>query len=228
MDAPKSRRRPFQYTLRTLLIVTALVAIFASVFGAKFRQAHRQRGAVKAVAAKVDTAALRYDWQWEYVPVRGSQRIPRGPLWLRDLLGNDYFDDVVYVDVRGPQVDDALAAELLGFPRLRFASLTGGPLTDAGLGSVARLRQLEVLRLDETQVTDAGLRRLAGLKELKTLSLEDTQLTDEALAELEGLAQLEKLNVNGTRVTREGVARFRRAMPRCEVFLLNPFPATEP
>ena len=171
---------------------------------------------------------MKYDWQWTYAGSPATARIPRGPMWLRNLLGDDYFDDVVDAAIAGRQATDELAEKLSWFPRLRSASFTRGPLTDAGLEHFGRLRQIQVLRLDDTGVTDVGLRRLVGLTQLKDLSLENTQLTDAVLAELEGLAHLEKLNVNGTKVTPDGVARFRRAAPKCDVFLLNPFPATEP
>ena len=78
-------------------------------------------------------------------------------------------------------------------PSLRTVSLSGTPLTDAGLDGLAEVGSLQDLILTETKITDAGLAKLAKCKNLKTL------------------------NVEGTGVTEAGVAALRKALPQLEV-----------
>jgi hypothetical protein len=78
-------------------------------------------------------------------------------------------------------------------PSLRTVSLSGTPLTDAGLDGLAEVGSLQDLILKETKITDAGLAKLAKCKNLKTL------------------------NVEGTGITEAGVAALRRALPQLEV-----------
>jgi len=78
-------------------------------------------------------------------------------------------------------------------PSLRTVSLSGTPLTDAGLDGLAEVGSLQGLILTDTKITDAGLAKLARCKNLTSL------------------------NVEGTRVTEAGVAALRKALPQLEV-----------
>lgn len=78
-------------------------------------------------------------------------------------------------------------------PSLRTVSLSGTPLTDAGLDGLAEVGSLQDLILTETKITDAGVAKLAKCKNLKTL------------------------NVEGTGVTEAGIAALHRALPQLEV-----------
>jgi len=79
------------------------------------------------------------------------------------------------------------------FPSLRTISLSGTPLSDAGLDGLAEVGGLQGLILTDTKITDAGLAKLARCKNLKSLSVE------------------------GTRVTEAGIAALRKALPQLEV-----------
>lgn len=79
------------------------------------------------------------------------------------------------------------------FPSLRTISLSGTPLSDAGLDGLAEVGGLQGLILTDTTITDAGLAKLARCKNLKSLSVE------------------------GTRVTEAGIATLRKALPQLEV-----------
>ena len=134
-----------------------------------------QRDAVKAIVAA--TGTVGYDFQqFHYV-----RDLP-GPKWLVDLVGIDFFADVVSVTIRTPQ-------------------------TDAILLQVGRLHRLKWLDAPSVQVTDAGLARLAGLPEIRSLSCSGApELTDAGLAHLAGLGRLEALSIYGTRIEGSGLA----------------------
>ncbi len=66
---------------------------------------------------------------------------------------------------------EALGEKLTGRDDLRFLSLVGTKMTDAGMVHVGAIGGLETLLMRETKVTDEGLAHLAGLRQLKVLSL---------------------------------------------------------
>lgn len=67
---------------------------------------------------------------------------------------------------------------------LRFVELNHANIGDAGVKSLCRLRNLEVLSLIGTDVTDESVPRLMRLKKLKVLSISRTKITEAGAAEL--------------------------------------------
>ena len=59
---------------------------------------------------------------------------------------------------------------------------------------MAKLQNLEDLRLDDTKITDAGLKDVAKLKQLTFLYLGSTQ------------------------ITKAGVAELQKALPKCKIY----------
>ena len=86
-------------------------------------------------------------------------------------------------------------------------SLAGSKIDDAALESLKGLSaQLVWLNLANTAVTDAGLKTLAGLKNLRRLHLEKTAVGDDGIASIKDLAELQYVNLYGTKVTDKGLA----------------------
>ena len=79
-DPPKHRRRWWQLSLRTLLIV---VTVFCILLGITVKRARDQRQAVEAIEALGGKTHYRHD---NHIY---SSRL--GPAWLRRLIGNNYF-----------------------------------------------------------------------------------------------------------------------------------------
>jgi CheY-like chemotaxis protein len=88
---------------------------------------------------------------------------------------------------------------------LRFLSLAGTRITDAGLEHVRALTGLRELHLDGTAITDGGLSQLCELGDLEVLDLKDTAITDAGLARLKPLRNLKGLYLTRTAVTDEGI-----------------------
>jgi hypothetical protein len=79
-------------------------------------------------------------------------------------------------------------------------------ITDAGLAHLAKLGQLEELKLSGViDLTDTGLVRLRGLKNLRTLDLSGTMVTNDGLAHLSGLTGLQKLDLSVNQITNSGL-----------------------
>ena len=86
------RRRWFQYSLRSFLI---LLTVFAVWLGVVVNRAREQREAVKAIEAL--GGVVLYDWEFNGLPLPTVRENPNGPHWLRQLVGDDFFQDVQVV-----------------------------------------------------------------------------------------------------------------------------------
>lgn len=66
-------------------------------------------------------------------------------------------------------------------------------VTNAGLKELAKLKNLQMLKLFSTEVSDAGLKELVGLHKLQMLDLSYTKVTNAGLKELAPLKNLRSL-----------------------------------
>jgi len=218
---PKSRRRWYQYSLRTLLIFVTLAGCGFGWLGIKVREARQQQADVAAIAK---VGYVQYDYQFDSQGNEMPDAKPPGPAWLHELLGDDFFCRVYRVVINLPyasdadrdhvdgltMLTDADLEHLAGFTRLKQLFLDGTHVTDAELNHLEGLTQLEVLRLSDTQVTDAGLEHLKVLPQLEWLRLDGTQVTDAGLENIQGMIELRGLWLVGTNVTDAGLEHLKR------------------
>ena len=195
----------FQFSIRSLLLLTVVVAIACSWLAAERQQARKQEAAVEAI--KELRGSVWYDYQWDvstaWITVNHEE--PPGPTWLRTLLGNDFFANVAYVALPSPQVTDAGLEHLKRLSQLQWLQLARTQVTDAGLEHLKGLSGLQMLDLNDTKVTDAGLEHLKGLSRLRWLGLFNTRVTDAGLEHLKGFSELRSLGLRGTKVTDAGL-----------------------
>jgi Leucine-rich repeat (LRR) protein len=160
---PKPTRviRGLRFSLRTFFV---LLTIFCLVFGWRINRARLQELGVEGV--RNSGGLVVYDFQ---LGGDGQTGAP-GYRWMHDLLGIDFFADVVLVDYRK------------------------GPIQD--VSPVARLPWLNVLILSDTQVSD--VRPLAELSGLESLVLNNTPVQD--ISPLKDLTNLQTLFLAGTHV----------------------------
>ena len=240
----RGRRRGIriQYTLRTLLAITAVIAWFV---GHSAQSARDQRLALDVVREKHGRVA--YDWEphvdgvtSDCLPVDLGQHgasIP-GPAWLRRIIGDDFFQNVVVIRLhtacdadlklfarmkylrilildRSHVTDDGMCfvGQMRGLEELRLGLTT---ITDAGLAELDTLTHLRELRLEGTRVTDAGVRAIA-LMPLECLVLDGTQITDEAVDALARISSLKYLAVRRTRLSARSIETVRGLLPDCEI-----------
>jgi hypothetical protein len=220
------------------LAFVLLVSIALSWLAVKLERARSQRQAVEAIVQS--GGVVWYDYQ---LNDRGQYYVSRPkppfPTWMRQLLGDDFFFDVLNVDagdftdktmthlaqlsrlkrlgLTDTQVTDAGLAHLEGLTNLEWLSLSGTQVSDAGMERLRGLGHLRSLDLDYTQITDAGLAHLEGLTSLQQLQLIDTRVTDDGLEHLEGLVNLKELYLWHTQVTSEGAKKLREALPECRI-----------
>ena len=198
----KGRRRWFQYSLRTLLLVMLLASVGMSWFSVQMRRAEKQQAAVRAISEAGGGAV--YDFQ-----VSGTDQYIDGatnpwPMWLYEAVGIDLLANIAAVNI----ATDAEMKELASLQHVR--SLSAHHLTDDGLRHVATLGELQELLLQGSQVTDAGAEHLKGLSTLRTIDLGRTKITDAGLRHLEGLRQLQLLSVWGNKITDAGLVHIAK------------------
>jgi hypothetical protein len=180
MLAAIARRRWFQFSLRTLAIVTALVAI---VLSWQAQRLHHQRKAIAAIRQLGGQTA--YDYQ-----MRGETQ-PPGPMWLRRLTGDDFFASVAVVKVNpGSRIYRVVSSGgNVGVP----LSTKTIHLTNEDLKTICSLEGLRYLDLSGTDVTDQHLPHLETLKSLTTLYLDDG-VSDQGRARLQTTLPATRIN----------------------------------
>ena len=134
--ATKSKCRLLRFSLRTLLVCMLIVCVTLGTLGWKVQRAKKQRAAVAWVQKLGGEVIYNY--------VKGEAKsVQPGPKWLRELLGVDFFDEVVYVVIQNEQLSDV--TPLAGLPSLTRLNLKDTQVKD--VTPLARLMSLTHLNL---------------------------------------------------------------------------------
>jgi hypothetical protein len=160
MKQPKLRW--YQWRLRSLFILTLLVAIGMSWLAVTMRDQRKQHEAADAIE-------------------KAGGKVKSEPTWLGELLRDDSLVKVTGVYFLDGAADDAGLVHLQRLNQLQWLRLNSPNITDAGLLHLQGLSQLHYLKLNSTEVTDAGLANLQGLTQLERLDLTCTKVTDEGI-----------------------------------------------
>ena len=86
-------------------------------------------------------------------------------------------------------------------------------VTDAGIASLAKFKELRRLHLDNTKITDKALATIANFDHLEYLNLYGTEVTDAGLGHLKGLKNLKKLYLWQTKVSKDKAEELKKALP---------------
>lgn len=199
-DGRPTKRRIFQYSLRTALVLLTAACI---ALGLKTEGVRRQRQLVRIVESSHGHAI--YDYQYDEDDPFADPS-PPGPKLLRAVLGDDYFADLVSISVEGLADEDV--ARIAKQTTLRHLSISGG-IGDEALESIAHLSRLEKLNLHGGRFSAAGLDRLANLPRLRALTIGETALTDLAARSIGRLTRLEQLSLENTRLASRQVQHFK-------------------
>ena len=148
----------FQFSIRSLLLLTVAVAIPFSWLAVEIKWTREQKEAVEALMKM--GGSVYYDYEidvFSYQTIRGAH--PPGPAWLRAVIGDDFLINPVYVGL--PQkVSDVDLKHLEGMKQLRILDLSNTRITDTGLEHLKELTQLRWLDLGHTKVSNEGVKRL--------------------------------------------------------------------
>jgi hypothetical protein len=142
----------FQFSIRSLLVLTVAVALPCSWLSWEMKGASKQTEAVQEIYKLGGSSGYDFEAKQGGNPFA----IPPGPAWLINLLEVDFFGTVVSVDVGLPSTSHAGLAHLEALAQLQSLGIHGTGVTDAALARLAALTQLQGLDLSGTPVTDAG------------------------------------------------------------------------
>ncbi len=219
---PLLKRRWMQFSLRGLLFATLIAAVGLGTLTPAVRRANQQR-AVLAMVEKYG-GQVRYDFEDPQLGTGTPRRHPATNRRLRKLLGDDFFDRVVAVEIRArsysdlsaspPALNDDEFRQITALSELRILKIDESRLTDEGAGRVSWLVNLEELRLTSPFITDRTLEAIARLPKLRRLCLMSPQITDAAIDTIGSMKDLQQVNLTGTRVTREGLNRLHQLLPK--------------
>ncbi|MBN2291622.1 MAG: hypothetical protein JXM70_04305 [Pirellulales bacterium] len=196
---PKPKLRWYQFSLRTLLIVTLIAAIGFAWVGYRIQRVRNQISATAELEKLGADIGFYSQVDWNELPT------PDRWLWK-------CFDDnpVHYINSSRTPITDTNLKHLKELTNLRVLKLVDTQVTDNGLEYLKGLTSLQALDLKVLQVTDAGLENIKGLTNLQELWLEGTQVTDTGLEHLKGLRRLFTLSLSGTQVTDTGLEHLKR------------------
>ncbi len=201
----KRRLRWFQFSLRTLLLLTLVLAVLLATWKTSVQPYVAQKRAADKLAkigAEIELA-------------------PGEPSWMRSLLGEAYTMDVVMVRLEGKEFADRDLAPLADLPQLQRLFLDYVPITDEGLKQIEHLTNLREISLGKTRVGDAGLAHLAKLRNLQSLDLSGNAITDRGVAHLRGLDKLVTLELSKNRITGVGLAHLLKLKAIEKLWLNN-------
>ncbi len=175
--------------------------------------------------------AVDYDWQVDDHYLRTQATGPKAPLWLRKILGDEYFQEIVVVripeepfpppnfDHPGEEGDptkferafdaDQLAC-LDGLDRIESFELERGELKPEGLARLGRMSRLKDLTLITSPLDADGLAQIGRLSNLESLCLDLEPGPGTDLEFLDRLPKLKELQILGGSITETGLARIGR------------------
>ena len=170
-------RRLVQYRLRTLLILTTIVAV---TFAWWSYSARRQRLVVEEI--RRHTGRVWYSDEKGGSPSSYSH-VSYWPKWLVDALGKDYFYSPRAVHFKRLTIGTSVFSD--GHFELPNSPVINPDVQDDLLACLRYLPGLVAVDLSYTSITDTGLEHLKELTALKELDLAGTLVSDTAVERLQ-------------------------------------------
>lgn len=208
----RPRRVWLRFSLRTFLVLVAVASLW---LGWIVSRARNQRIAVEAVQAAGGT--VLFDFQETAPRTWSTAGVPRGPSWLRERLGAEYFDTPVYAGLFNTRQGEEWIAAVNRLPSIKTLLLSGRHVDDATLVRLNGSTALVELHLSNSAISDEGLKELGKFPNLHWLVLNHTKITDGGAMHLAALKSLREINLKGTAISREGIEKIRGAVAGVKV-----------
>jgi hypothetical protein len=187
-------RLRFQFSIRSLLVLTVAVAIPFSWLAVEMENAREQREAVAAIKSHGGDVLYECEMSgWEGCDIDPEELRYRAPTSPIKCLGIDFFHTPACVWCEGQKITDAIMIPICSLPTLK---------------------RLDLL---ETCVSDAAIDRIGQLSNLKSVTLEGSTIGDEGLRQFSSIKTLLLLDLRGTKVTNTAVAELQKKLPRCHI-----------
>jgi len=184
----QAKRRWFQFSLRSLLVVMLVLPMVLGVYARYRARSQRQWRLVnelKAAGGIFDLViADQREPEVEQVPFLQWQK----------RLGIDLPQGLKSFTIFKSVEPGATLANLAEFPQLESLALCDGTVKDEDLAILAKLPRLRFLRVDSDHITDQGIAALEGCTNLHNVVIEGNQLTGKGLAVVAKLPNLKVLH----------------------------------
>lgn len=207
------RRRWYQFSLRTLLVLMLVLPIGLGWYAHARNKSLKQWEAVRALrAAGEKLRALRDDELLE-----GEQAILPAPAWQK-AMGVDLPQELKVFLSRYSKFTDAEAAHLAELPQVTIIQVRG-ETTDKGTALITKRPKLECLTLNSPHLTDESLKILADFRDLEVLDIRTAPITDQGLAYFSNHPKLTFLAVDSPLITDKGLASVATCAKLEQLFL---------
>jgi hypothetical protein len=230
-----SRASPLRFSLRSLLVLIALVAVGLGVFAFWRDTKVREQRAADTILDRggsvgwVDGRPLAKRPRWvqrlawvlpeECLNTVCSIDFPRDPTDADLALLDDLPHIKTLYLVRAKNVTPAGLAHLASLSEVQYADLKETPLGPAGFAHLAHWRGATMLWLAETGFTEAQIPWITANRGLTHLDLSGADLGDESLPAIAGLQNLEVLALRDTRVTSQGALSLSKLPKLAHLYL---------
>jgi Leucine-rich repeat (LRR) protein len=181
----------------------------------RLQAAKKQWRAVRAIEGAGGRVLYDFSFDASGTMIQGAK--PSSPADLRELLGDDFFNDVLIVDTnvaserfRPAEVPKFEGVEHLpDLPHLRAVTINSDEATDDELGYLKDLRELWMLTYQNSGIRGTGMTHLGALTQLQALHLWCTQSGDGGMAQLKDLTNLEELDLGLSDISDAGLENLK-------------------
>jgi Leucine-rich repeat (LRR) protein len=191
---------PIRFRLRTLFVAVTIIGVVLGGWISREQQRRLAgRKALEAIEryAKADTFA---DGLARFILFRDSRAFALLSLSTKStrtsvadaLLGEERFERVEELTLRGPQFDDEMLMHVGALTGLRTLSIEDGSYTPQGFAHLAQLPVLEDLCISRP-IGDDAIQPLVKSPRLRKLTLQSGKVTGESMKGFRALEELETL-----------------------------------
>lgn len=201
-------RQWYQFSVRTLLILTALLGLF---LGVEVRRARQLRSTMRAVIALDGTVVLdRRLFGQAPFPLDDDSAAEMGEevgVWTdeSELARLRFMQKIVGISLVELRDRDVDLSFLDGAPALTELELYGLTTSSRGLERIGQLSHVAWLGLRDTILDQPALAHLKNLRNLESLNLTESNVTDAGLAFVAHLPRLRNLELGATSITDAGI-----------------------
>ena len=195
------RFRP-KFTLRSLMIATAISGVFFGWLTNTLVRVNHQR----QIVAQLQARGARVMFDLSVDPTEAELTGPP-PGWkvFRSIFGEDAFSSVTYVYEGARKIENGDIELLKQLPALCTLGFEGSETDDSTISQLHKLPGLRRLQFWDTSATADGIAGLSQCRKLMSLSLSGQRIDDSVLAGVAKLPNLERLYLGTPSVTSVGM-----------------------